>query len=477
MTHDRQPSAPASVDHQLIVSCPNTGGLLALGPDGGRILDFEDTVGLFAEGRVFARAYQTSDGAVIDLFIDDEYRRLKLPAVQDMHDVYIDGDRLLAVSTGSNAVVVHALDGTPLERITLQSAAGDCWHVNCLGKVGGRLVLSAFGRFAEHRGWTGGRSRDHGFVMGLDDNPNQPPVFTHLDQPHTPREHQGWLYVCDSRNQQIVRTHGDLRETLRIPPWFTRGLAFAGDTLYVGLSASRATHAYGARGALAVVDLTTFRVRRQIPLPFPEVYDIVAVSPATHGLLCRHYGKTRDSSAWDYAAQSIFLPSIKIQDFPQTAQLYWRGAKPFAEKNSISQHYLADEHVTLRFDLPQLGEGEPIRMRFDPARCPGSIRIHSLRIEDRDSGQLLWTHDERKTGTKSPKPGPWLLRLSDAGKTSSFCALNEDPYLILPPVVATGPLRLIAEFSFDHTSGAFLKAYRARPLQAIRDMLGALLRA
>lgn len=283
--HDSARAAPA---HTLLVSCPNEGGLVALGPDGCEIVDGYDTVGMFADERLFVRAYQTQDGCHLDIFEDDGLRTLFLPEVADIHDVFVQGDVLHAVSTGTNEILSYDFtSGRLLERIAYPGR-GDAHHLNCLGRMQGRVVVSAFGRFAENRGWEAGRSAGSGMVVDLRDTRAERPLFDGLDQPHTPCEHAGWSYVCDSRNNRLLRVRGDRRESLDFPGGYVRGLGFAGDRLYVGLSASRNQRSEYTKARVATVDLGTFSTLSHIELPFAEVFAIAPVGDRILDSVRRH---------------------------------------------------------------------------------------------------------------------------------------------------------------------------------------------
>ncbi len=299
MKYDPRHDKPcATTAHTLLISCPNEGGLVALGPRGLSILDCHDTTGLFADEQRFVRAYQTFDGCHLDLFEDDRHRTLFLPQVVDVHDVFVDGEILYAVSTGTNEVLAYDLGGRLLERIAYPGKE-DAHHLNCLGRIQGGLVISAFGRFQENRGWAGGLSEGRGLVIGLRDTQAAHPLFDGLDQPHTPCEHAGWSYVCDSRNNCLIRISGDRREILEFPSGYVRGLGFAQDTLYVGLSASRNQSTEHTKARVAVVNLATFSIHAHIDLPFAEIFAIAPVHPHRLDAIHRHYLRPLASSRFN----------------------------------------------------------------------------------------------------------------------------------------------------------------------------------
>ncbi|HSI10047.1 MAG: class I SAM-dependent methyltransferase [Rariglobus sp.] len=292
----------ATTAHTLLISCPNEGGLVALGPDGLSIVDCHDTTGLFADEQRLVRAYQTHDGCQLDLFEDDRHRTLFLPEVIDIHDIFVDEETLYAVSTGTNEVLAYDLGGRLLKRI-MYPGKEDAHHLNCLGRMQGRLVISAFGTFTEHREWSDGRSASRGIVIGLNDTRTERALFESLDQPHTPCEHAGWCYVCDSFNNRLLRTSGGRRERLEFPGCYVRGLGFVRDTLYVGLSSSRNQSTDHTRARVAVVDLATFSIRAHIDLPFAEIFAIIPVAPRRLDSIRSHYLHQQG-----FAGSSLFNP-------------------------------------------------------------------------------------------------------------------------------------------------------------------------
>lgn len=63
-------------------------------------------------------------------------------------------------------------------------------------------------------------------------------LLDRLVLPHSPRVHQGMIYLCHSGEGQVLRIHPESGrlETVCELPGFTRGLAFHGPLMFVGLS-------------------------------------------------------------------------------------------------------------------------------------------------------------------------------------------------------------------------------------------------
>jgi uncharacterized protein (TIGR03032 family) len=145
-------------------------------------------------------------------------------------------------------------------------AAEDRCHLNGLATDGNRpRFVTAFGTTDTRGGWRPGKL-DGGCLIDVDSG--EAPVRG-LCMPHSPRLHDGAVWLCDSGTGRLVRA--DLEsgtvETVAVLPGYTRGLALAGGFAFVGLSKARETATFGGvpivdrAGPLtcgvAVVDLRT----------------------------------------------------------------------------------------------------------------------------------------------------------------------------------------------------------------------------
>jgi uncharacterized protein (TIGR03032 family) len=114
----------------------------------------------------------------------------------------------------------------------------DRCHLNGLAMVDGKpKYVTALGETNEMHGWRANKARG-GVVMDVESGEV---ICRGLSMPHSPRWHDGRLWVCESGSGTLGTV--DLKtgryEPIAAVPGFTRGLDFAGDSAFVGLSQVR----------------------------------------------------------------------------------------------------------------------------------------------------------------------------------------------------------------------------------------------
>jgi uncharacterized protein (TIGR03032 family) len=244
----------------------------------------------------------------------DRYRghdRLYVPRVGhvsgelDAHDVHQVGEA--AGAPGSEVLFVNTLYSClarPAERHSFEAVwrppfvsklvPEDRCHLNGVALDGGRpRFATAVARTDERQGWRAHRA-DGGLVLDVDSGEV---VASGLSMPHSPRLHDGRLYVLNSGHGELGRV--DLAagrfEPVAFCPGYLRGLAFRGDSALVGLSKPRDKTFQGLpldrrlaaedaepRCALWVIDLETGEPRHWLEVHgvVLELYD-VAIVPET----------------------------------------------------------------------------------------------------------------------------------------------------------------------------------------------------
>ena len=171
-------------------------------------------------------------------------------------------------------------------------AAEDRCHLNGLAMQDGRpRYVTVVGRSDVADGW-----RDHrqagGCVIDIDSNQV---VATGLSMPHSPRLHNGQLWVLNSGTGEFGRIDRDAGrfEPVAFLPGYARGLSFHGDFAFVGLSMPRdnrtftglaldqalATRGAEARCAVMVIDLRSGDTPHWARFEgvVQELYDIVTI--------------------------------------------------------------------------------------------------------------------------------------------------------------------------------------------------------
>jgi hypothetical protein len=265
----------------LIVSSPNMGGLSMVTNNGIEVIDTVSTTGLSADENLFVRALQHEDHALFDLrHRDGSGNRLAFRDIWDIHDVFLADGQLYAVSSGSNEVVLIDIHKGVIVRRWRFPGEHDSWHLNCLDRWNGRMVVSAFGRFHVYREYIG-NSRQKGFIMDL---MSSDVLWDGLTEPHSPRREGPRRYVCDSGTGRFLISDG--RNIIAGVPvqGYPRGVAIMDECIAVGISRRRNSMNDGY-SSVKVLDKYTLELMQEITLPFREVYDVLPVSSQLAGCI------------------------------------------------------------------------------------------------------------------------------------------------------------------------------------------------
>jgi uncharacterized protein (TIGR03032 family) len=162
-----------------------------------------------------------------------------------IHDVAIDGDgEVWAVNTLFSCLATFDAEHSFVPRwqpwFITGLAPEDRCHLNGLAMVDGApRFVTALGTTDTAGGWRADKAGG-GVVIDIESNEI---VARGLSMPHSPRWHDGRLWVLESGVGRLGRV--DLRtgevETIAEMPGFTRGLSFAGPYAFIGLSQVRET--------------------------------------------------------------------------------------------------------------------------------------------------------------------------------------------------------------------------------------------
>lgn len=260
----------------LLVSSPNSGGLLLVSDAGVERLGHVDSTGLARGPDAILVARQLGEGDMVRRFGSDGSLRAFGPGgtALDAHDVAWRDSSALLVATGENAVIRYDADGRECGRWTPVPGEPDACHINSITFHGGRWLASIFGRFTGHREYKG-RTAGAGEVIDIATGET---VLGGLSQPHSLVSHGERLWLCDSEAGIVRCFDQDFAEVAAIDLGrYVRGLLVFDDLLVVGASRSRnaGTGAAGEGACLLFFDHAGQAVAPPRPLPVNEVYDIL----------------------------------------------------------------------------------------------------------------------------------------------------------------------------------------------------------
>jgi uncharacterized protein (TIGR03032 family) len=152
------------------------------------------------------------------------------------------GDELWAVNTRFSCLCTldRSASFTPRWRppfVTVLEPSDRC-HLNGVGMIDGRpRYVTALGETDAPAGWRANKARG-GILM---DVASGAVITRGLSMPHSPRWYGGRLWVCESGTGTLgcIDLNSGKYEPIAEVPGFTRGLDFAGNLAFVGLSQVR----------------------------------------------------------------------------------------------------------------------------------------------------------------------------------------------------------------------------------------------
>jgi uncharacterized protein (TIGR03032 family) len=206
-----------------------------------------------------------------------------------IHEVAWADDALWIVCTRFSCLATLSPDYSfvPRWRPPMISALApeDRCHLNGLALVDGQpRYVTALGTTDDRDGWRADKP-DGGCIIDI---PSGEFVARGLSMPHSPRWHQGKLWVLESGigGVALVDRKTGQRETVETLPGFTRGLAVAGPYAFVGLSKIRPTSAMDGvplaeksdqlQCGIAVLDLRVGQIvaTLQFQTAVEEIFDV-----------------------------------------------------------------------------------------------------------------------------------------------------------------------------------------------------------
>jgi hypothetical protein len=262
---------------------------LTRGPDGGYYV----VSGSRSQQAPHAAIYRVDPGS-------GESELLAEHAIGDSHDLrWIDGHFYLVASLG-NQIVRLDERCRMIDRMQIVEDDRDVCHVNCLSRMDGELYCSIFtlspGERKDKR--LTGAWHTEGKVLKLDYGAREFEIaYEPLGQPHSLVPGDGALYLVESFHSRVTRVDLARRQAnvLRAYTGFVRGLEFGPGEALLGVSlldrkdrrilkplspVGRLLERVQRFAGVLVVDPKTWRVRRRIPLPGTEVYEILCLGEA-----------------------------------------------------------------------------------------------------------------------------------------------------------------------------------------------------
>jgi uncharacterized protein (TIGR03032 family) len=205
------------------------------------------------------------------------------------HEVAWAGDELWLVNTRFSCLCTLHPDYNFVPRwrppFVTALAAEDRCHLNGLALVAGQAkYVTALGETDTANGWRANKPRG-GCLMEVSSGER---ISRGLSMPHSPRWHDGRLWLLESGTGQLVLVDADTgqRQTVAELPGFARGLAMWGPYAFVGLSKIRSTSAMDGvplaqrreelRCGIGVVDLRSGRVIAflEFQTAVEEIFDV-----------------------------------------------------------------------------------------------------------------------------------------------------------------------------------------------------------
>ena len=165
-----------------------------------------------------------------------------------MHELAFAGGELWAVATAFSCLATFDADHSFVPRwrpaFITALARGDRCHLNGLAVKDDRVAfVTVLGQTDEPGGWRRGKASGGCLI----DIASSEIVCAGLSMPHSPRWHDGRLWLLESGRGELVTVDLDTgaKETVLELPGFTRGLALSGHLAFIGLSQIRESSTFG----------------------------------------------------------------------------------------------------------------------------------------------------------------------------------------------------------------------------------------
>ena len=205
------------------------------------------------------------------------------------HEIGWAGEELWIVNTRFSCLCTLQPDYSFVPRwqppFVTEFAAEDRCHLNGLAIADGKpRYVTALGETDSADGWRENKAAG-GCLIDVESGET---ILRELCMPHSPRFHDGWLWVLDSGSGRLLRVDsqtGELETTAQLQG-YTRGLEICDRFAFVGLSRIRETSTFGGmliaekieqfKCGVWIVDLSTGRVAAflEFDAGVEEIFDV-----------------------------------------------------------------------------------------------------------------------------------------------------------------------------------------------------------
>jgi uncharacterized protein (TIGR03032 family) len=202
-------------------------------------------------------------------------------------------------------------------------APQDRCHLNGVAMEQGRpKYVTVLGETNDPRGWRSGKVSG-GAVIDVESGSTLARGFC---MPHSPRMHQGQLYLLDSGRGWLVSIDPATGKTERVAeyPGYGRGLSFCGQFAFIGMSKARESSVFGGvpicedastmRCGIVAVDLVSGRsvAYLEFKTGVDELFDVQVVPGVRQVALCGPYpGQDQQAPVWVVPPPEVVGPLLQ----------------------------------------------------------------------------------------------------------------------------------------------------------------------
>jgi len=331
----------------LLISTYQAGKLAAVGTSGGRLVqsfhNFDRPMGMAVEGDRIAVAARNQIWTLRNAA--DVAGRME-PVGQfgacyltrgsqvtgeiQAHELGWGGDELWIVNTLFSCLCTldqrHSFVPRWCPRFITRLAPEDRCHLNGLAMIDGRpKYVTAMAPSDSAGGWRPTKVTS-GCLIDVESNET---LATGLAMPHSPRVYRGRVWLLDSGRGRLVCVDpatGQV-ETVGECPGYTRGLAFAGNFAFVGLSKIRETSTFGGvpiaedrarlKCGVAVVELSSGRVVSLFEFlsGVDEIFDVALVPGARMTALRGPFSREEgEPTIWTVPGEAQDVSRLRLRD-------------------------------------------------------------------------------------------------------------------------------------------------------------------